>query len=153
MLGVHYLGFTVRDLARSEAWYCSVFSLAVLRRNIGGSSWAADWDEVLLRHPSGLLFGLMKHRVEDDSPFSEYRVGLDHVEFEVPTWASLQQWRRRLDALTIAHTSSRPHLVTFRDPDNIQLELFWPGHGEPTPAPARSQRRKVRESLRRHARS
>jgi catechol 2,3-dioxygenase-like lactoylglutathione lyase family enzyme len=129
---VMYVGLSVRDLRRSAEWYRQVFGLETERENIGGSGWASDWDEVLLRHPmTGLIIALIQHPSNDGDPFSEFRTGLDHVEFEVPTMRELDEWRRWLDELGIRHSGSRPHIVTFRDPDNIQLEFFCPAgsHG------------------------
>jgi catechol 2,3-dioxygenase-like lactoylglutathione lyase family enzyme len=57
-------------------------------------------------------------------PFNETRAGLDHVEFEVPSLDVLDSWRHHLDAEGVKHSGSKPHIVTFRDPDNIQLEFF-----------------------------
>jgi glyoxylase I family protein len=122
---VLYVGLSVTDLQRSAAWYREVFGLVVERENIGGSGWAAPWDEVLLRHPSsGLRIGLLRHPANDGEAFSEFRTGLDHVEFEVGTMPELEEWRRHLAHLGIRYSGARPHIVTFRDPDNIQLEMI-----------------------------
>ena len=46
--------------------------------------------------------------------------------------ADLDTWAERLDALGIAHSGvkqpsyTKNAMLTFRDPDNIQLEFFWP---------------------------
>jgi catechol 2,3-dioxygenase-like lactoylglutathione lyase family enzyme len=64
-------------------------------------------------------------------PFSEFRTGLDHLEFFVPRRADLDQWAKHLDTLGAVHSGIKepPYtanaMITFRDPDNIQLELFW----------------------------
>ena len=118
---------SVTDLRRSTAWYREVFGMVVERENIGSSGWPAPWDEVLLRHPgTDIRIGLLRHPANDGAPFSELRTGLDHVEFEVGSMRQLGGWRRHLDALGVRHSGARPHIVTFRDPDNIQLELFCP---------------------------
>jgi glyoxylase I family protein len=122
---VLFVGLSVTDLRRSAEWYRQVFGMTVERENIGGAGWAAPWDEVLLRHPgTGFRIGLMHHPSNDGAPFSEYRTGLDHVEFEIATMRELDDWRRHLDAVGVPYSGARPHIVTFRDPDNIQLELF-----------------------------
>ena len=38
----------------------------------------------------------------------------------------LDNWRARVDELGIPRSGAMPHLITFRDPDNIQLEFFCP---------------------------
>jgi hypothetical protein len=43
--------------------------------------------------------------------------------FASSNWAS--DWEQRLTELGIAHSGIKDHLVTFRDPDNIQREFFW----------------------------
>jgi glyoxylase I family protein len=124
---VLYVGLSVRDARRSARWYRELFGMVTVRDNFAGSNWASDWDEVLLKHPvSGLLLGLLQHPANPGEPFSEFRTGLDHLEFEVADRDELERWERRLTELGIAHSGIKDHLITFRDPDNIQLELFWP---------------------------
>ena len=131
--GVMYVGLSVRDVRRSAAWYEQVMGFQREYENVGASRWKAAWDEVLLRHPdSGLLLGLLHHPRNTGAPFSEFRTGLDHLEFEVENPEALDAWRGRLDEFGIRHSGNRPHIVTFRDRDNIQLEFFYrvpPGSG------------------------
>jgi len=123
---IRFVGFSVRDLARSAAWYRETLGCEVLRENWGSSAWQSSWDEVLLLHrASGVEIGLMHHPTNDGAAFSEFRTGLDHLEFEVSTLDELDAWRQRLDGLGIPHSGRWPHIVTFRDPDNIQLEFFY----------------------------
>jgi catechol-2,3-dioxygenase len=60
--------------------------------------------------------------------FDERRVGLDHISFQVADRDELQQWVEHLEAKGIAHSGIKETdlgpLVVFRDPDNIQIELF-----------------------------
>lgn len=50
----------------------------------------------------------------------------------MPSLDDLESWAKRLDAQEITHSGvKRPSytsnaMITFRDPDNIQLEFFWP---------------------------
>ena len=59
--------------------------------------------------------------------FDERTVGLDHVAFIVRDQATLEAWTRHLDELGVPHSRIKDEqggpLLTFRDPDNIQLEL------------------------------
>jgi hypothetical protein len=47
----------------------------------------------------------------------------------------LDEWAERLDSLGIVHSGVKepPYtqnaMITFRDPDNIQLEFFWRATG------------------------
>ena len=64
-------------------------------------------------------------------PFSEFRTGLDHLEFLLDRREDLDEWATKLDDLGIQHSGvkmpeyTRNAMLTFRDPDNIQLEFFW----------------------------
>jgi glyoxylase I family protein len=127
---VMYVGLSVTDARRSAAWYREVLGFETERENVEGSAWPSEWDEVLLRHPhSNVRIGLLKHPANRGEAFSEFRTGLDHVEFEVTSLDELDGWRHRLDSAGVPHSGARPHIVTFRDPDNIQLELYC----EPSP--------------------
>lgn len=124
---VMYVGLSVIDARRSAEWYRKVLGMQTERENFGGGAWPSDWDEVLLLHPgSGLRIGLLQHPSNDGTQFSEFRTGLDHIEFEVGSMRELEAWRRHLYELEIGYSGARPHIVTFRDPDNIQLEFFCP---------------------------
>jgi catechol 2,3-dioxygenase-like lactoylglutathione lyase family enzyme len=87
---------------------------------------------VLLVDPrSGLAIGVHTNTGNDGEQFDEAHTGLDHVGFNVSTREELQAWIAWLDELGIEHsgirTSDDPFpfaTVVFRDPDNIQLELF-----------------------------
>jgi glyoxylase I family protein len=75
--------------------------------------------------------GLVEHGASSKRPFDETEAGLDHLAFEVPTRDDLEWWASRLLELgvtcsPIAPSNSIPGaaVLVFRDPDNIQLELF-----------------------------
>ena len=123
--GVHHLALTVSDLDRAERWYCDVLGLQKL----------VDMPESdehrisLLIHPgSQLLVGLHWHAGNDGSAFSETRCGLDHASFGVADRGALEEWKARLDELGVDNSgiTDAPYgfVLVFRDPDNIQLELF-----------------------------
>jgi glyoxylase I family protein len=105
---VLYVGLSVRDARRSARWYRDLFGMETVRENFTSSNWESDWDEVLLKHPvSGLLIGLLQHPANPGEPFSEFRTGLDHPEFEVAGRDELERWEERLTALGIPHSGSR----------------------------------------------
>lgn len=79
-------------------------------------------------YPSGLVVSVMTHDAPLGDVFDERRVGLDHLAFRVADRHELERWVSHLDAKGVAHSGIvdmgfGPTLV-FRDPDNIQLELF-----------------------------
>ena len=62
--------------------------------------------------------------------FDERRPGLDHVAFGCADRDELVAWAARLDELGVAHgdivDAGYGSGLSFRDPDNIALELFAP---------------------------
>jgi catechol 2,3-dioxygenase-like lactoylglutathione lyase family enzyme len=62
--------------------------------------------------------------------FDEFRIGLDHIAFGCASREELESWPARLDGLGIKHGQildrSYGAGLAFRDPDNIQLEIFLP---------------------------
>jgi len=129
MRGIHHLGLTVRDVDASAAWYVEVLGF----RRVGEFA-SADGSrrKVFLRH-DGLdaWLGLTQHRDNDGGAFDETRVGLDHLAFAVSDRAELDRWAQRLTDASVTHSpidqaNSIPgaYVLVFRDPDNIQLELF-----------------------------
>jgi catechol-2,3-dioxygenase len=88
-------------------------------------------DANLVERSTGLEICLVEYTAGPRAPFSEFHPGLDHVEFLVSERADLDEWADHLDVLGIAHSGikepsyTRNAMITFRDPDNIQLEFFW----------------------------
>jgi glyoxylase I family protein len=127
--GIHHFGLTIRDVDVSAAWYERVLGF----RRVGDFQ-APDGArrKVFLRH-DGLRarVGLTQHRGGSQDPFDETRIGLDHLAFRVTDRAELDAWAERLAAAAVVHSpvaaaNSIPGaaVLVFRDPDNIQLELF-----------------------------
>jgi glyoxylase I family protein len=96
--------------------------------------------KVFLRHDDlPARIGLTEHRAGRKDVFDETRIGLDHLSFGVTGRADLDAWVARLAAAgaeysQIATANSIPGaaVVVFRDPDSIQLEIFYdPAWAEP----------------------
>jgi glyoxylase I family protein len=127
--GLHHFGLTVRDADASAAWYADVLGF----QRVGEfDSPDGAWRKVFLRH-TGLQarVGLTEHRDGSQDVFDETRVGLDHLAFAVSNRTELDEWARRLEAAAVTHSAIAPAnsipgaaVLVFRDPDNIQLELF-----------------------------
>jgi catechol 2,3-dioxygenase-like lactoylglutathione lyase family enzyme len=122
---ITHVAVTVSDLGASEAWYTRVLGVEPV----------LDEDTGPFRHIvyslGDTLLGL--HGFPDlvsDLPFDERTPGLDHISFGCANRDELVEWAARLDALGIAHgdivDAGYGSGLSFRDPDNIALELFAP---------------------------
>jgi len=122
---VHHVNVSVSDIEASARWYEELFGLHELAR-IDDPDGA--WTKVILRHDSGLLVGFTQHARNDGVPFEEWRCGTDHIALDVGTLEQLHSWLGRLDELGVTRseikTTSLGALITIRDPDNVQLELY-----------------------------
>jgi len=124
---LNHVALTVRDLEVSGPWY---------RALIGADPVLDEHTDAGFRHivwllDGGALFGIHQHdRALETEPFSEFRVGLDHVSFGCADRAELQKWASRLDELGIEHggivDAHYGSGLSFRDPDGIALEFFAP---------------------------
>jgi glyoxylase I family protein len=128
--GLHHLGLTVRDVDASADWYVDVLGF---KRTGGFESADGARRKVFLSH-DGLQarLGLTQHRDGGRDAFDETRVGLDHLAFAVSDRAQLDAWAARLGAAGVVHSPVAPAnsirdaaVLVFRDPDNIQLEVFF----------------------------
>jgi glyoxylase I family protein len=119
---------TVSDADQSAAWYRGLLGVQQTSRYVQPDGHTAL---VHLTEPhSGVELCLVAHR-PNPGTFSEFRAGLDHLEFLVAQRSDLDTWASRLDELGIPHCGVKQPsytanaMLTFRDPDNIQLEFFW----------------------------
>ena len=92
------------------------------------------YGELLVDPRSGVVIGLHTNTGNDGQRFDEARTGLDHVALNVASRADLESWTaltRRTRHRTLRHPGGEEPFpfatVVFRDPDNIQLELFAVG--------------------------
>ena len=131
--GFHHFSATVSDLEASTQWYERVFRmnrLPGLFPHYGAEE--GGYAVVLMDPRSGAVIGLHHHEANPGQPFHESRTGLDHISFGVAERADLDAWASWLDELGIEHSGvidtddPMPYsVVVFRDPDNLQLELFY----------------------------
>jgi glyoxylase I family protein len=130
--GIHHFSPTVSDVEASARWYQRVFGMD--RVPVPFPHYGAEQDgyAVLLMDPrSGIAIGLHHHNANPGQPFRENQTGLDHISFGVADHADLGTWANWLNELGIENSgvidTDSPvsySVVVFRDPDNIQLELF-----------------------------
>jgi glyoxylase I family protein len=130
--GFSHVRITVTDLERSRRFYDQVFGLPVafdVPADADDATREQMWwlfGGVVYQVPGG-FFGLRPVAPSGDT-FSEDRAGLDHLSFAVPARSDLDAAATRLDDLGIAHEPVKDigigHLLEFRDPDGIALELW-----------------------------
>jgi len=120
--GVHHVVLTVSDVARSTHFYEQVFGL----RAFPGD------DRVHCISGGAFLLCLQRpptHALPNDR-FDENRVGLDHIGFAVESRAQLEELLVVLADLNVRTAGieydpdGESEYVCFRDPDNIQVELY-----------------------------
>jgi glyoxylase I family protein len=124
---VAHIALTVTDLAVSVPWYERLLGTRpVLDEDTAG------YHHTVYRLPGGTLLALHQHSstTGHQDGFDEHRPGLDHLSFGVADRAELKEWQARLEELGIDHDEvADAHYgsaLSFRDPDNIALELFAP---------------------------
>ena len=125
--GLAHVALTVQDADVSAPWY---------RRLLDSDPVVDEHTDAGYRHlvwvlDGGTLLGIHQHqRGVPAEPFTEFRVGLDHVGFGVANRAELEKWVARLNALGISHggivDAGYGSGLSFRDPDGIALEFFAP---------------------------
>lgn len=125
IVGYHHLSLTVKDLPRSAGWYREVFAMELEKEFEG-----AGFRRARLRTPNGeMTLTLTAHDDQLPGSFSERRIGLDHVAFRIGGLEDLHAMKTGLEELGIDHSDIKTGgdgtaMLTLRDPDNIQLEVF-----------------------------
>ena len=134
-----HVAITVTDLDTSIPWYEEVFDIK-LRMDVPHEGGVG---KLLATDAMDLILVLHRHEANDGNLFAETATGLDHVGFNVPARDDLVAWQDHLEAngvvrsddadkpLTQSPIADEPYgsVLVFRDPDNIQLELFAPRPG------------------------
>ena len=133
---LHHIALTVTDLDKSMRWYQAVFDLT---HQMDGPH-PGGVGKVLADPTWELMIVLHHHDSNDASLFGETTTGLDHAGLAVASRAELEAWQSHLEAHGVVRsdTADKPltqspiadeaygSVLVFRDPDNIQLELFAP---------------------------
>jgi glyoxylase I family protein len=125
ILGYHHLSLSVTDLSRSTEWYQQVLGLDVAAEIEGDG-----FRRTRLRAPgSGVTLTLTRHDQLSAEAFNERRPGMDHVALQVANSDEVAALKDRFAELGVDHSevktgSSGTAMITLRDPDNIQIEVF-----------------------------
>ena len=133
---IHHLRLTVTDVARSREFYTGLLGFDVAAESPPPDDPSAEavykvlFGGVVLAR-GGLLMGLRPVAPAGDR-FDEDRVGLDHLSFSVASRDDLERAVRLFDERGVPHGEITTlegfgiHILPFRDPDNIQIELTAP---------------------------
>jgi glyoxylase I family protein len=133
---IHHLRLTVTDVQRSRQFYTSLlgFEVAVDSPPPGDPSEAEAFSVLfggVVMARGSLVMGLRPVAPEGDR-FDPDRVGLDHLSFGVASRDDLERAVRLLDEHGVTHgqitrlPSFGIDVLSFEDPDGIQLELTAP---------------------------
>jgi glyoxylase I family protein len=133
---VHHLRLTVTDIERSRAFYTELlgFAVAVDSPPLDDPS-AAEAFKILfggvVMTRGNLIMGLRPMAPAGDR-FDPDRVGLDHLSFSVGSRDDLEDALRLFDERGVSHgeitalPSFGIDVLSFEDPDGVQLELTAP---------------------------
>jgi glyoxylase I family protein len=138
---VHHIRLTVNDVERSKAFYTDVLGFQVAMDSLPPEDdeyygvLADNLQGGVVLVNAGTFVGLRPtdaSRQEAKDQFDPFRVGLDHLSFNVASRADLEAAARRLDEAGVPHSEIFElvpfgiALLPFKDPDGIQLELTAP---------------------------
>jgi glyoxylase I family protein len=123
--GVSHISFSVRDAEVSAQWWARLLDLTEIDR-VHGDGWRA----ILLLHPqSRTIIEFQQHDANGGETFDPRRTGFDHMGFKVDKRSDLDEWLARFEQLGVTHSpiADREYggVLTFKDPDGIQFEMFF----------------------------
>ncbi|MGH9277842.1 MAG: VOC family protein [Acidimicrobiales bacterium] len=120
-----HISFSARDAEASAQWWKEVFDLQDLDRVEGDG-----WHGRLLIHPAtATIVEFQQHDANQGERFDPRRTGFDHMGFKVDSRDDLDEWQAHFDRLGLTYTPivDREYgsVLTFKDPDGIQFEMFY----------------------------
>lgn len=134
--GFAHIRLTVTDIARSKSFYDQIFGwpIAIDASDKVGEPGVENSPEkfyggTVYQTPQGTLFGL---RPVGKETFDSERTGLDHVSFAVASRADLDRAAANLTQAGVEHgeiialAGAGIAILSFQDPDNINVELTAP---------------------------
>jgi glyoxylase I family protein len=121
---VSHISFSVRDAEASAKWWREVFGLVELDRAHG-----EGWEGILLIHPAtATILEFQQHAANAGEAFDPARTGFDHMGFKVDDPSHLDEWQAHFERKGVTHTPvvhrEYGSVLTFKDPDGIQFEMF-----------------------------
>ena len=122
---VSHISFSVRDAEKTASWWKDVFGLRELVR----LDHEEGWHGILLELTEAIAIEFQQHDANGGEAFDPVRTGFDHMGLAVDSRDDLLGWQAHFESLGVVHTPvvDREYgsVLTFKDPDRIQFELFY----------------------------
>lgn len=122
---VSHISFSVRDAEETARWWKEVFGLDTVYRIDDAEGWWA----ILLGLTDQIAIEFQQHDANQGETFDPTRTGFDHMGLKVDSRAQLDEWQAHFEKLGVVHTPvvdyQHGSVLTFKDPDRIQFELFY----------------------------
>jgi len=122
---VSHISLSVRDAERTAQWWKDVFGLRELVR----LDHEEGWHGILLELTEVIALEFQQHDANAGEAFDPVRTGFDHIGLAVDSRQDLVEWQAHFGACGVVHTPvvDRDYgsVLTFKDPDLIQFELFY----------------------------
>jgi glyoxylase I family protein len=122
---VSHISLSVSDAEKTASWWREVFGLKELVRIDHDEGWHA----ILLELTASIAIEFQQHDANAGEAFDPVRTGFDHMGLAVDSRDQLLEWQAHFKAQGVVHTPvvDREYgsVLTFKDPDRIQFELFY----------------------------
>jgi glyoxylase I family protein len=121
---ISHTSFSARDAEACARWWNEVMGFEEIDR-VSGETWFG----ILLVHPpSGTVIEFQQHDGNAGETFDPTRTGFDHMGLLVDDPAELDVWQQHFASMGVDHTPTVQNeygaVLTFRDPDGRQFEMF-----------------------------
>ena len=120
---VSHISLSVRDAEVTARWWKEVFGVRELVR-LDHDGWHA----ILVELTPAIALEFQQHDANQGEAFDPVRTGFDHMGLAVESREDLLDWQSHFEAQGVVHTPvvDRDYgsVLTFKDPDRIQFEMF-----------------------------
>lgn len=121
---VGHISFSVSDCEKTARWWQTVFGFEQIYEVVEDT-----WRAILLEMPGGVAIEFQQHDANQGETFDPVRTGFDHMGFHVDSRDDLVEWQAHFEQHGVTHTPivDREYgsVLTFKDPDRIQFEMFY----------------------------
>lgn len=122
---ISHISFSTPNKAACVAWFERALQFTPFE-DVEGEGWSG----VMMMHPSSAtVIEFQQHDRNEGETFDPRRTGLDHIGFKVGSREELEAWQRHFQRLDVDYTPivDREYgsVLTFRDPDKRQFEMFY----------------------------